>query len=1251
MSSTESPAEQMASGSATAKTRKEVLDRDKAVIKASEENPKGSCIIDVQGIINSAPRMAGYLHLDVQAIHKFRLVKDDANTDNTGQATHVPHDITGWISLFAAARDRLKPTGSKSTFGIEISVIKELLGNSEFAAVLGNMFREKTRTIPLPDRPPPCLSREKAQVFFKSPPTAKVKRKERKRQDRKWAHLTVLFVVHRILELLPSGSLTGALCSDFDDTPRIFGFHVEDWVRGVCLLRFAIGHPVPPNYSPQSRKEPQSADYFTSADVELAKTRSIVSDECDSDYADGDDDGPTNDSPFIHAVPRAYLGKVLKGIFDVYGRNSIQFPRQEAANGPLSYFYSSGGQNPNQPLVDELDDEDEDERSEEPRRKIWDDAESFKRFNELQAALNKTTAKARTIEEACKALKLPRDPAKWTFGNDRPLKSHQVLSLDWALAMVFNLGFAYISSDSGLGKTTVAAALIDRLAAKKRAQVDHNPELNPQIYKPTLVLVPRAGMVTWFEELGAFPSITAYQWVGEPSKAITDRGIGTSIECLIGTLDSFDKNNPVTARQVIITTYTKYRSMTMERKGGYATPTDTPNDEDATDEQEDGEERDNFDNFRSVLEGRFGLVILDEAHKTKNPRTSNFASVSKTCPEFILGLTSTPIMQTPRDLHGLIRLAWQMAVSRKLVAEETNVHPDREFYANLAKDLETSAIADARFLPLLHPASFKEYLDYSTAHSRLVPSAKHSQQVARPIMRFCFLRFHKGQDLGPFGLDDIVGGDIPPYKPVVVELKLDEHQQKIHDRWFRKLIRDLHRGSYNESEFGFYECGQLNPIAHKELVQSTSNCFSGKILEYVKESVPADEVHELMKTFDGGFRFLFRAIMSAENIPKVPIYTRGKDRAQFIASFHPKWGYLAGILHEVLCKRKTKLLVFVSSPVTHQILDLFLQCLGIKHLSLNSSVEPHDRDMCFKRFNDPEGDIEVMTMNTNLGACAFNAQRACYVSVLLEFPIFPSPRLFDQLIGRTWRMGQREESMFITVTTVASYDHILQGRFAHKAIVQTAVLGDLRAQDDADDGDDDAGAANSTPGAGDSNSDPSSGAEDSSNEEDLDQQIERNDPNDQAIQDLIKKTTPLYMEAYGFSSPRHGWHRASLEQLLRAGTAQANAGPPNAARAETVVAPNAADANRPAATQTQDQSDAAQNEAVAVNETTAQPTEEQPGLPAPARADSVVLDEQSSGSQPADVANDDPVRTAKRAASSEPENPAKRQASREESWF
>ncbi|KAK7543153.1 hypothetical protein IWX50DRAFT_695681 [Phyllosticta citricarpa] len=646
--------------------------------------------------------------------------------------------------------------------------------------------------------------------------------------------------------------------------------------------------------------------------------------------------------------------------------------------------------------------------------------------------------------------------------------------------MITTLGTAYISSDVGLGKTTVAAALILKLLENRTAdRVDLTRGSRPT-YKPTLILIPRDGMLSLFEDLTAFPDITAHQWYGQPGNAIADHAIGTSVEELIGKLNSSDKYEPVTARQVVVTTYTKFRTMATyidksakgKGKAVDVQPHADEPDEDAGDEEETEEYEGKYQNLVCHVKGRFGIVVLDQAHKAKNPLTRTHVSISRTYPDQLLGLTSTPIMQSPADLLGL----------------------------------ENASVTDwPELLPLLHPASFKAHLGYSTSHEKSVTSVEHAQQIVRPIMRFCFLRFYKGQDLSAFGLNEVVGGEIPRYKPLVMEFQYDSYQQRKQGKAFKLLMQDRVIGSNDPLYVGWNDHGHIHPGVHKELEQLASNCYSGKIVKKLG-SISADDVHDLKNSLDGGFRYLQQAIAG-----RFPIYDDGKKRAEFIAGFHPKRGYLAGVLNEVLYERKGKLLVFVSAPFTHQILDTFLQCLGIQYVSINSSVEMHNRDKANEAFNDPENPTRGMTVNTNLGCAAFEAQRACH------------------------------------------------GDFFLKAIVQAAILGNIPTTlelvvDDAAEHLEDA--AENREDAAEHREDATENREDAAeNQQDAAAaQAEGNaDAGDDVRKDhkaFLTRAMRLVIEAYGLSSSRLGWDRASCELLLAQQRER-----PNLTRADSVIEP------------------------------------------------------------------------------------------------
>ncbi|KAK7538276.1 uncharacterized protein J3D65DRAFT_657788 [Phyllosticta citribraziliensis] len=191
------------------------------------------------------------------------------------------------------------------------------------------------------------------------------------------------------------------------------------------------------------------------------------------------------------------------------------------------------------------------------------------------------------------------------------------------------------------------------------------------------------------------------------------------------------------------------------------------------------------------------------------------------------------------------------------------------------------------------------------------------------------------------------------------------------------------------------------------LVQLNSNVKAG-ILVKRYGSMKVNQFHALKAKPDAGFSFIFRKTIEEANLP---LYTDPEDRAIYIATLHPKWGSLAGVLN--------------------------------------------------------------------------------------QFPAFPSPRLLDQLIGRTWRIGQRKTPLFLILTTIDTYDQVLQGRFARKTIIQNSILANLDLDDD----------------------------------EDLDEPEDGMDPGaekDAKSARLIKDATKTSAQAFGFRSDRHLWIELEL---------------------------------------------------------------------------------------------------------------------------
>lgn len=83
-----------------------------------------------------------------------------------------------------------------------------------------------------------------------------------------------------------------------------------------------------------------------------------------------------------------------------------------------------------------------------------------------------------------------------------------------------------------------------------------------------------------------------------------------------------------------------------------------------------------------VLETDWDVIVIDEAHKLKNPRTKNWETVNRIKTKYMLLLTATPIQNNIKELHTLITLlkpghlgSTQQFVANQLVSQREAKDP------------------------------------------------------------------------------------------------------------------------------------------------------------------------------------------------------------------------------------------------------------------------------------------------------------------------------------------------------------------------------------------------------------------------------------------------------------------------------------------------------------------------------------------------------------------------------------------------
>jgi len=271
-------------------------------------------------------------------------------------------------------------------------------------------------------------------------------------------------------------------------------------------------------------------------------------------------------------------------------------------------------------------------------------AEQEKSVVQEYEAVNTTTNRASSYAppylESCHFLGI--DPQNPTYGGIT-LKAHQITACAWASTMLTILRVAYVADDVGLGKTIQALSTVRTLyeqvlpiASQEKPKwpldtTDFKPSVirshwNRKAFKPTLILFPASASSSWKDDLSKMGGFTVRYWMSSPTKFRLDSEganltLGTKKDDLDSFIDSLDSTDPKTGMTVILSSIT-----TFGRRGIVFANRNRSDDDDDEDEDED-DDREQALVLDSPFAGKFGLIIVDEAHKLKN-RKSHAHNVS-----------------------------------------------------------------------------------------------------------------------------------------------------------------------------------------------------------------------------------------------------------------------------------------------------------------------------------------------------------------------------------------------------------------------------------------------------------------------------------------------------------------------------------------------------------------------------------------------------------------------------------------------
>ncbi|OBT52141.1 hypothetical protein VE04_08950 [Pseudogymnoascus sp. 24MN13] len=672
---------------------------------------------------------------------------------------------------------------------------------------------------------------------------------------------------------------------------------------------------------------------------------------------------------------------------------------------------------------------------------------AMEKFWGLQNQLNQASAKTRSYDECCDLLGL--DPATRTAGGVS-LIPWQVTGSEWILRQwEHGLGTGLFADDVGLGKTvsSLAALQIGVDLARARRDGSNTATDKPCLglegpYKPTLVVCPASALSVWKEEIARFPSMSLRLWVGSPAKAMPDDRLITlhkSPDALKEYTRQFRDDDPATALQIVLTTYQTFhiRTIFFESTKGKGRADDGlggPEEDDFGDEADEAVlSREELRTISTKAAGLFGTVLADEAHKLKSVFTRTHQSIARLGASRMLLITATPTINKSIDLYGILSLIWdglRDGLKDRLdfsLDDPVDVELDDYRAATLAMrqcestqfDLEELA-ARVKFL---NPTTFKRIV---SSEQQLTTGT--AAAILPIILSTIQLRRVRGGEIVVDGKTEIIGGSIPLYKIITVELEMSQIQAEryaaIH---LEALAGSQPTGPDEEPQPGT----RVGTSVHRRLCFAA---FHTGLDNFFRSSrVTTAKVADWNARKDYGYT-VYHKLTRMDVLS--PAHRSRISAAISICAPSPKLQWLCGLVRDVCLLKKRNIIVFCSWPATQWLVELLMFIVGVPVMSIRAAHTSAARAETQFAFNNKCTEGTVLVTNLRLGATSMNLQKQCCDLVFLEVP--ESGNTAAQGIGRVHRIGQTKEQHIYIVTCNHSWDQRQQARTAQKMYGQIA---------------------------------------------------------------------------------------------------------------------------------------------------------------------------------------------------------------------
>ncbi|NXG49432.1 ER6L2 protein, partial [Psilopogon haemacephalus] len=405
-----------------------------------------------------------------------------------------------------------------------------------------------------------------------------------------------------------------------------------------------------------------------------------------------------------------------------------------------------------------------------------------------------------------------------------------------------------------------------------------------------------------------------------------------------------------------------------------------------------------FDEFNSV---EWSAVIVDEAHRIKNPKAQVTQTLKSLKCNVRIGLTGTILQNNMKELWCVMDWAVPGLLGSR---------------GNFKKKFSDPVEHGQR-----HTASKRE----------LATCRKAMVKLARK-MSGSFLRRTK----------DLISDQLPKKEDRIVYCSLTEFQKAVYQAVLETddvslILRAGEPCSCNSGRKKKNCCYKVN--VHGETVKSL--CFSYlTILQKVANHAALLQTDNTSKQQEAHIKRVCSQVFSS-----FPDFVQLRKDAAFETISNPKYSGKMKVLQQLLShfmKNKDKVLLFSFSTKLLDVLEQYCMASGLDYRRLDGNTKSEDRIRVVRDFNTVQ-EINICLVSTMAGGLGLNFVGA---NVVILFDPTWNPANDLQAIDRAYRIGQYKAVKVFRLISLGTVEELMYLRQVYKQQLHCAVVGSENAK-------------------------------------------------------------------------------------------------------------------------------------------------------------------------------------------------------------